>query len=131
MRTGILIALTGILATIIGYASVWRSGVASAEREAAELTGGHPQLGRETVVSLGCVACHDVPGYYGTRPHVGPPLGGFALRTFVAGAIENTPDNLVQFIRDPRSIAPRSAMPKLPMSEAQARDLAAFLYTLR
>jgi cytochrome c len=53
------------------------------------------------------------------------------LRPFVAGAIENTPDKLMQFIRDPRSVAPRSAMPKLPMSEQQARDLAAFLYTLR
>jgi cytochrome c1 len=130
MRSSALIIL-GLIAALAGYGFVWRSGELAAEREAAQATGGAPRAGREAMVSLGCVACHQVPGYSGTNPRVAPPLGGFALRTFVAGAVENTPDHLMQFIRDPRSIAPRSAMPKLPMSEQQARDMAAYLYTLR
>jgi cytochrome c len=131
MRTGRLILSLAIVAVAFGYVGIWRRGVAATEREATQLTGGHPVAGRETMIALGCVACHTVPGFFGTKPQVGPPLAGFALRPFVAGAIENTPDKLMQFIRDPRSVAPRSAMPKLPMSEQQARDLAAFLYTLR
>ena len=131
MRAGRVIVPLLLLGVLVAYAGIWRSGVATTEREAARLTGGQPQAGREAMIALGCVACHQVPGFYGTKPQVGPPLAGFALRSFVAGATENTPDKLMQFIRDPRSIAPRSAMPKLPMSESQARDLAAFLYTLR
>ena len=131
MRAGRVIVPLLLLGVLAAYSGVWRSGVAATEREAARLTGGQPQAGREAMIALGCVACHQVPGFYGTKPQVGPPLAGFALRSFVAGATENTPDKLMQFIRDPRSIAPRSAMPKLPMSESQARDLAAFLYTLR
>ena len=131
MRTGVLIIVALVLAALATAATMWRSARASTEREAAELTGGHPQLGRAAMVSLGCVACHQVPGFRGTKPQVAPPLTGFALRTFVAGTAQNTPENLVQFIQDPRSIAPRSAMPKLPMTVDQARDLAAYLYTLR
>jgi cytochrome c len=131
MRAGILILVAVFLAGLIGLTRDWLAEVAETERKAAELTGGHPRLGRDAMVSLGCVACHQVPGFFGTKPRVGPPLAEFALRTFIAGTSENTPENLVRFIRDPRSIAPRSAMPKLPMSDAQARDLAAFLYTLQ
>jgi cytochrome c len=131
MRTGVLIILTLVLAGATVWTIEVRAGRAAAEREAAELTRGNPQLGRDAIVSLGCVACHEVPGFRGTKPTVAPPLTGFAQRSFVAGATENTPEQLVQFLRDPRSVAPRSAMPKLPMSEDQARDLAAFLYTLR
>jgi cytochrome c len=131
MRTVVLIVVAVALTALVGSMSVWQSGRAAAEREAAELTGGNPSLGKDALRALGCVACHEVPGFAGTKPRAGPPLAGFALRTFVAGTTENTPHNLVQFIRDPRSVAPRSAMPKLPMSEDQARDMAAYLYTLR
>jgi cytochrome c len=131
MRAGRITIAVVLAAGAFGYAGLWRSGLTATEREAALLTGGQPDAGREAMIALGCVACHQVPGFFGTKPQVGPPLSGFALRPFVAGATENTPDKLMQFIRDPRSIAPRSAMPKLPMSDEQARDLAAFLYTLR
>lgn len=110
-----------LLAVMVGLARGWLAGVRETEREVAELTGSHPRLGRDAMVSLGCVACHQVPGFLGTKPQVGPPLADFAQRTFIAGAAENTPENLIRFIRDPRSIAPRSEMPKLPMSDAQAR----------
>jgi cytochrome c len=131
MRIRILILVVLILATAVGLARRWIADVAETEREAAELTGGHPRLGRDAMMSLGCVACHQAPGFFGPKPQVGPPLTEFALRTFIAGTAENRPENLIRFLRDPRSIAPRSAMPKLPMSEAQARDLAAFLYTCK
>jgi cytochrome c2 len=99
--------------------------------EAARFTSGDPTRGREHIARYGCNACHVIPGFPGTNSHVGPPLDQFALRSYVAGVAENTPDELEHFIRDPRAIAPKSAMPKLGVSEGDARDLAAFLYTLR
>jgi cytochrome c2 len=101
------------------------------ERDAADLTHGSPKNGSELMKPYGCIACHAVPGRSGTQPRVGPPLKGFGSRMFVAGAAENTPENVVRFIMDPRSVAPKSAMPKLDVSEPDARDLAAFLYTLQ
>jgi cytochrome c2 len=131
MRTGIVI-LTAMLAVLaVSVVALRRSARAATFREATELAGGDPHAGRQTAIALGCVACHEMPGFRGTKPQVGPSLAAFAQRSFVAGVIENTPDHVTQFLRDPRSIAPRSAMPKLRMTERQARDLAAFLYTLR
>jgi cytochrome c1 len=62
---------------------------------------------------------------------VGPPLTGFGTRVYIAGTVPNDPDALVQWIRDPRSLQPRTAMPDVGVSEADARHLAAYLYTLR
>ena len=124
MRPRILILVALLLVAVVGLGRNWLAGAMETEREAAELTGGHPRLGRDAMVSLGCVACHQVPGFFGTKPQIGPPLADFALRTFIAGTAENTPENLIRFIRDPRSIAPRSAMPKLPMSDATDEPVA-------
>jgi cytochrome c1 len=41
----------------------------------------------------------------------------------------NTPDNLVQWIRNPRAMDSQTAMPAVGVDEAQARDIAAYLYT--
>src|SRR4051812_47728953 len=103
----------------------------SVEREAEQLTGGNASHGRELMAHYGCVACHAVSGYAGTNPRVGPSLDAFGHRTFVAGSTENTPDHLMQFVRDPRSVSPKTAMPNVGVSPEDARDLAAYLYTLR
>jgi len=87
--------------------------------------------GREVVARIGCGVCHTVPGIAGARGRVGPPLDGFAARSFIAGQIPNRPDLLMRFVRDAPSLAPATAMPDLPLSEAEARDVAAFLLTLR
>lgn len=93
-------------------------------------TGGSPARGKALVVAFGCGACHTIPGVRGAAGVVGPPLTTFARRSFIAGEAPNTPENLVRWIRDPQSIEPATAMPKLDLTEAQARDVAAYLYTL-
>jgi cytochrome c2 len=55
----------------------------------------------------------------------------FAWRSFIAGEVPNTPDNLVQWILAPQSIVPHTAMPALGLNVQQARDVTAYLYTLR
>ena len=67
----------------------------------------------------------------GSYPQVGPPLSGMARRTLIAGRLPNTPDNLVHWIMDPKSVHPRTAMPDMAVSEAQARDIVAYLWQLR
>lgn len=59
---------------------------------------------------------------------VGPPLEAYGQRAFVAGVISNNAENLVQWLIDPRSINPLTAMPNLGVGEEEARDMAAYLY---
>jgi cytochrome c2 len=93
-------------------------------------TGGDPARGAEVISRAGCGACHVIPGIRSARGVVGPGLDGFATRTFVAGELPNTPENLVQWILNPRAVEPYTAMPVLGLSAGQARDAAAYLYTL-
>jgi hypothetical protein len=58
-------------------------------------------------------------------------LAQLADRIYIAGVLANTPANLIQWIEDPPGIDPRTAMPKLGVDEASARNIAAYLYTLR
>lgn len=93
--------------------------------------GGDSQAGAQLIEKYRCGACHTIPGIRGADGLVAPPLTLFALRTYVGGEVPNTPPNLVHWIMDPASIEPGTAMPALGLDERQARDVAAYLYTLR
>jgi cytochrome c len=71
-----------------------------------------------------------IPGIDQPRGVVGPPLDAFARRTFIAGVIPNTPVNLMRWVIDPQAIDPRTAMPSVGLTQAEAQDVAAYLYTL-
>lgn len=92
---------------------------------------GHPDRGELLIERYGCGRCHTIPGVRAANGVVGPPLFFFSRRTYIAGELPNTPDNLIRWIRDPQSVEPGTAMPRLGVGEQQARDIAAFLYTLR
>ena len=79
----------------------------------------------------GCHACHSIPGVNGAQPQVGPPLAGFAGGALIAGRLANTHDNLVAWIRHPQRIDAGTAMPDLGVSHEHAREMAAYLATLR
>lgn len=95
------------------------------------VVGGHAERGAALITTYGCGACHTVPGVKGARGNVGPPLTRFGDRTYVAGMLRNSPANLIRWIRDPQGVVPGNAMPNMGVTEADARDLAAYLYTLR
>jgi mono/diheme cytochrome c family protein len=109
------------------------TGCSGAEEVPADrrVLAGDAARGREIAAALGCGACHVIPGISGARGLVGPPLGGFGSRSFIAGIVPNRPAVLARFVRDAPAIAPETAMPALPLSEADARHVAAWLYTLR
>ncbi len=111
-----------------------RSGGEHARMDAAakRVIDGDAGRGRRLVASgqHGCVACHAIPGIRQARGVVGPPLHGLADRSFIAGRLPNEPAFSSPSSRMRRRSCPkRHAAPRL--SEAQARDVAAFLYTLR
>jgi cytochrome c len=98
---------------------------------AVVFTGGSPKRGRQVIDRYRCGACHIIPGVPKAHGLVGPPLTFFARRTIIAGELPNTTQNLILWIRFPTSIEPNNAMPALGLSKQEARDVAAYLYTLR
>jgi cytochrome c2 len=93
--------------------------------------GGDPERGRLVIADFDCGSCHTIPGIREAKGLVGPPLFWFSRRSFIAGELPNTPENLVRWVRAPKSVEPATAMPTLGLSEQQARDVVAYLYTLR
>jgi cytochrome c2 len=92
--------------------------------------GGDAAEGRRLIGKYGCGACHVIPGVRGAAGKVGPDLTAFNRRIYIGGETTNEPANLIRWIEDPQAIAPGSAMPDLGVSESEARDIAAYLYTL-
>lgn len=95
-----------------------------------QVAGGEPERGRHAIVAYGCGSCHVIPGVPAAEGRVGPSLADVAERTFVAGRVPNEPAALVRWIRDPQSVDSLTAMPDLGVTEPDARDIAAYLYTL-
>lgn len=98
--------------------------------QATDLAGANMGRGRQLISRYGCVACHTVPGVKGPTSKVGPPLEKMALRGYIGGVLPNTPQNLVRWLLDPPAIDPRTAMPNMGMSDEDAKDIAAYLFTL-
>jgi len=93
--------------------------------------GGTPSRGAALINYYGCGSCHTIPGISAANGMVGPPLTGFSRRIYVAGLLRNTPDNLVYWIRYPQKVVPGNAMPEMNIDVRDARDIAAYLYTIR
>jgi cytochrome c oxidase subunit 2 len=88
-----------------------------------------------------CVACHAINGTPAGGV-IGPNLTRFGARsTLGAGMLENTPENLFRWIRDPQSVKPDARMPGVSyeaggwpstnLTDDQVRALAAYLTSLQ
>ena len=104
---------------------------AEARREAAAITGGDPEYGPALMRKYGCQACHTIPGVAGADGLVGPPLGGIAARSYIAGVLPNTPQNMMRWIQNPKGVDSLTAMPNTGVTDSDARHIAAYLYTLK
>lgn len=94
------------------------------------VAGADPESGRKLAHERGCGSCHHIPGVW-PQGTIGPPLTTFAGQALIAGRLPNRADVLAAFVRDAPSLIPDSTMPAMPLSEGEARDVAAFLYTLK
>ncbi len=120
----------GLLAALSLW--IWLAGCASEtpDRLATEDPAPDSQRGRELVATYGCSSCHRIPGISGNPGAIGPPLSYWSRRKFIAGRLPNEPHRLVDWLRNPQAVKPGTAMPYLGISEREAVDMAAFLYSL-
>lgn len=75
---------------------------------------------RPTVFNQMCVACHSLQGQGGG---VGPALDGIGTRRDITF--------ITKWLQDPQAIKPDTTMPKLPLSNEDVTELAAFLSSLK
>ena len=119
-------ALTGLAA--LGAAALLGACQRDPQRPVA---GGDAEKGKAAIAAYGCGACHVIPGVRGADGMVGPPLNAFSRRSYIAGEVPNTAAYLIRWIEVPQSIEPGTDMPNLGVTEREARNIAAYLYTLR
>lgn len=124
-RAGAAVALLSAVVLTAGCSN------ARAESRAGALTGGDPRRGARVIADRGCGTCHVIPGIRGASGLAGPPLMWMASRLYIAGRVPNDADAMIRWVRTPEAIDPLTAMPNLGLSEQEARDVTAYLYTLR
>lgn len=77
-----------------------------------------------------CGACHAVTGTEALG-RVGPDLTHVASRSTIgAGALTNSPEHLARWIRHAPDVKEGSRMPEIPLTDAELRDVIAYLETL-
>ncbi len=78
-----------------------------------------------------CVACHKIEGTP-AQGVIGPNLTRFGSRlTVAAGMMDNTPENLARWLRDPPAVKPGSLMPKMNLDDETTSALVAYLESLK
>lgn len=95
------------------------------------IEGADPARGLAVMERVGCATCHRIPGVAWPKGVIGGSLDRFAERPLIAGRLPNQPGTLVQWLRDAPSLSPETGMPPMPITDADARDVAAYLYTLQ
>jgi cytochrome c oxidase subunit II len=100
-------------------------------------TSGQAQAGAKIWANAPCAICHTIKGVsgfskeysYGFR---GPDLTHFGSRRTMAGSIlDNTPQNVALWIKNPDALKPGANMPTLGLDSKQLNDLAAYLESLK
>jgi cytochrome c2 len=133
MRSASIIGLAAGVALVLiagGYTYNYVDAQRRVATRAHLLTGGDPARGWQLVQTYGCGGCHTIPRVPQATGKVGPSLSGVGERVYLAGRLENRPENLITWIQHPRAVDPLTAMPELGVTQPQARDIAAYLYTL-
>lgn len=120
-----------VVAVLVAAAAAAACGRSDTRAEAAAMTGGDSRRGEIAIRQYGCGTCHEIPGIPGATGMVGPSLHRIALRTFIAGVLPNSPEHMLSWLLDPPAVDSLTAMPNVGLDVADARDIAAYLYTLR
>lgn len=82
----------------------------------------------QEIFKKSCLGCHAV-GSEGGR--LGPNLTGFASRERLAGFLENNPEQLKHWLKDPQAIKPGNKMPNLNLSDQDVEALVQYLGDLK
>lgn len=88
------------------------------------------ERGEELFVARACSACHTIDGT-AAQGIAGPNLSDVGSRTtLAAGMIDNTPENMAAWLRDPQAVKPGALMPNLRLSEEDIAALTEYLQSL-
>ena len=93
--------------------------------------------GAKIFANAPCAICHTVRGVSGfskeyTYGFRGPDLTHFGSRTTLAGSMmDNTPQNVARWIRNPDEVKPGANMPTLGLSGGEMNELVAYLESLK
>jgi cytochrome c len=120
----VLLEWTVVLVLLVGGCS------AAPLTRSQQVGSGEPEIGKRLLSDYGCVSCHVVPGIDAEPAYVGPPLDHWGKRSYIAGALSNNEQNLVQWITGPQEVEPGTAMPNLDVSEQDATNIAAYLLSI-
>jgi cytochrome c5 len=100
-----------------------------------ELAGADLGKGRQLFDGKGCGACHaftGLPVVASPPPQMDPKEFDRAYKLAPDLRVtrdRTTPARLVAWLEDPKAVKPDSAMPKIALTKAEAKDLAAFLWS--
>jgi cytochrome c oxidase subunit 2 len=102
------------------------------QRPAEQNFSGNPAAaeGQTVFMHSACINCHTVAGTVATG-RFGPDLTHLASRdTIASGPVQNTPENLRQWIADPGSMKPGALMPSMHLNDHDLDVITAYLTTL-
>ena len=127
IKVGVLSLITtlGLAAGVLTYQVRDRN---QRTEVAGLLASGDPARAPDIFRRYGCTGCHTIPGIAGADGKVGGPLVNMRERVYIAGVANNDAEALVDWIVSPTAFDPKTAMPETGISDAEARDLVAFLY---
>jgi cytochrome c len=120
-----------VAALILSLLSAELTGCGNGNAAGPDNFSGDARRGADLVRNYGCGGCHDIPGIANANGNVGPPLHRIGTRTYIAGFLQNSPENMTFWIEDPQNVLPGNAMPRMSIPHKDARDITAFLYTLK
>lgn len=120
--------MTALRATAVG--AFLLAGCDGGVAERHPMPGASSERGLAVMKKVGCASCHTIPGVAWPSGRVGPSLEGFAARALIAGRFPNEPSTLAAYVRNAPAFTPGAGMPPMPLTEQEARDVAAYLYTL-
>jgi cytochrome c oxidase subunit II len=94
-------------------------------------TGGNAARGAQLFTQRTCISCHAIAGT-AAQALAGPNLTHVASRQILAaGVLENNPENMARWLRNPQEVKPGNHRPTVRLSEDEVRDLTAYMETLR
>jgi cytochrome c oxidase subunit 2 len=109
----------------------FRSWLANMAKPARAPATAEARRGQRVFLSSPCASCHTIRGT-NAQGKVGPDLTHLGTRTTLAALVlPNNRAALEEWLRDPQHVKPGNRMPRVPLSDADYRALAAYLASLR
>ncbi|MGE0799361.1 MAG: cytochrome c family protein [Lautropia sp.] len=129
-RAGRMAAPSSAPSGTLAAAGLIAAGLVAGCSAAADTAAAERRAGRELLEQYQCGRCHRIPGVAAARGDLAVTLERFGRRSYIAGRLPNTTDNLHRWLIDPDAVVPGTLMPNLGVDPADARRMAAYLASL-